>query len=364
MACAIHERQVSSSEEFPVWEVDGRSFWNALAKQAEANLAMSKAILSQSQRMVSNECVAALEPDRLESWYVADRDAANVAKFAGDIAEQTNSLSFVQQAVGLRQNELQSVDATRELGNAGRISASPEKAEALHAGVAKPIVGTKRRVPSVLELLTAQGADALVAEGDMSLTDGKAAECSAEQATGKGQASDISEKDPERIRVAKNITNEAMIHRCAMDGECVRGVQGGQSASDEDPETLGSSSTETFEARASELPRPPEPGSSNKTSLEGRRDEPGHLAERFDREADEFEVCFFDDFRKGVIQEEVLRDALDYFRAGRTRPSKIREIDIVEARLEIARSLRKAKGGAGETTKKAKHNRSRQKGRG
>ena len=45
-------------------------------------------------------------------------------------------------------------------------------------------------------------------------------------------------------------------------------------------------------------------------------------------------------------------------------PSKIREIDIVEARLEIARSLRKAKGGAGETTKKANIHRShpRQKG--
>ena len=33
------------------------------------------------------------------------------------------------------------------------------------------------------------------------------------------------------------------------------------------------------------------------------------------------------------------------------RPSKIREIDIVEARLAITRARRKAKGGAGETTK-------------
>ena len=44
----------------------------------------------------------------------------------------------------------------------------------MYAVVAKPIVGTKRREPSVLELLTAQRADALVAGRDMSLTDGKA----------------------------------------------------------------------------------------------------------------------------------------------------------------------------------------------
>ena len=80
MAGAMHVRQESSSVEFPLWEVDGRSFWNALAKQAEANLmqaganlkqaeanhAMSNAILSQTQRTVSSECVAAMEPDRLE----------------------------------------------------------------------------------------------------------------------------------------------------------------------------------------------------------------------------------------------------------------------------------------------------------
>ena len=47
---------------------------------------------------------------------------------------------------------------------------STENAEALQAVVTKPIVGTKR-VPSVLELLTAQGAAAVGAEGDKSLTD-------------------------------------------------------------------------------------------------------------------------------------------------------------------------------------------------
>ena len=66
----------------------------------------------------------------------------------------------------------------------------------------------------------------------MSLTDGKAE--SRATATGKGQASDISENDPERIRVAKNITNEVTIHRCATDGDIGDVPQ------------------------ASELPRPPE----------------------------------------------------------------------------------------------------------
>ena len=106
------------------------------------------------------------------------------------------------------------------------------------------MVGTKRRVPSVLELLTAQRADALVAEGDKSVTDGETPQAvessgkvdpgkggglaivAARQATGKGQASDISEKDPERIGVAKNTTNEATIHRCATDGGA-SGVEGG-----------------------------------------------------------------------------------------------------------------------------------------
>ena len=97
-----------------------------------------------------------MEPDRLESWFVAECDAE-----AGSvIAEQ-----IVHQAGRLRQDEQQNVDSTRELVNAGGKGASPVIVEALQAVVDKPIVGTKRRVPSVLELLTAQKADALVAEG-------------------------------------------------------------------------------------------------------------------------------------------------------------------------------------------------------
>ena len=89
---------------------------------------------------------------------------------------------------------------------------------------------------------------------------------------------------------------------------------------------------------------------------------PTEGAEEFDWEADNNEHYFFEGFRHDVIPEEELREAPDYYRAGRTRPSKFREIDIVEARLKIARSLREAIGGAGETTKKAKTKRSRQKG--
>ena len=145
MAGAMHERHVSSSEDFPVWEVDGRSFWNALAMQAEANLAMSNAILSQSQRMVSNECVAAMEPDRLEMWYVADSDAADVAKIAGQIVERTNSLSFEKKHVG-------------------DFCEKPDLVAAVPS--ARCGFGSKRGVSSVLEQPTASGVNAAAEAAD------------------------------------------------------------------------------------------------------------------------------------------------------------------------------------------------------
>ena len=52
----------------------------------------------------------------------------------------------------------------------------------------------------------------------------------------------------------------------------------------------------------------------------------------------------FEDFRYGRIPEENLRDVFDYYKTGRARPSKYREIHIVEARLEIAKSLRTLRG--------------------
>jgi len=55
-------------------------------------------------------------------------------------------------------------------------------------------------------------------------------------------------------------------------------------------------------------------------------------------EANANEACFLDDFRKGKIQEEDLRDALEYYAAGRELkglgPSPIRESDIEAARLQ------------------------------
>ena len=122
--------------------------WEALLKQAQANLETAHAIRLQIQLKLSKESAADMEPDRLEAWFVAEGDAEAGAV----IAEQ-----IVHQVEGSRQGELHTVDST-------------ENAEALQAVVAKPIVGTKR-VPSVLELLTAQGAAAVGAEGDKSPPD-------------------------------------------------------------------------------------------------------------------------------------------------------------------------------------------------
>ena len=66
---------------------DGRAIWEALLKQSEANKAISDAILAHTQRMVRAETAAAMEPDRLDSWYCADGDAHDVASIAGQIVE-------------------------------------------------------------------------------------------------------------------------------------------------------------------------------------------------------------------------------------------------------------------------------------
>ena len=163
-------------------------------------------------------------------------------------------------------------------------------------------------------------------------------------------------------------------------------------------ETSGSRATEAFEARASELLRPPEDAAAEKAATEkGKQpvglietlvangicadakggcvaegaepneDEvenqhPTQWAVRLEHEADYNEADAFNDFLKGVIQEDELRETLEYYRESRMRfgagPSKIREIDISEARLALARCRREAKGGVAETTKKAKNHRS------
>ena len=80
---------------------DERAIWEALLKQSEANLKQSEALLKQSeankaisdailahtQRMIRAESAAAMEPDRLDSWYCADGDAHDVASIAGQIVE-------------------------------------------------------------------------------------------------------------------------------------------------------------------------------------------------------------------------------------------------------------------------------------
>ena len=104
-------------------------------------------------------------------------------------------------------------------------------------------------------------------------------------------------------------------------------------------ETSGSRATETFEARASELPRPPEdeaaesgiqaaegggwevqdahpdkcsrnPGESNAETLEGSSIAP-EGAGGLERKIDDLEAEFLDLFRQGGMQEKELREPLD-----------------------------------------------------
>jgi len=138
---------------------DDRTIWDALLKQAEANLkqaeanlATSSAIHFQTQRMVSKEGAADMELDRLESWYFADSDAEARASTAGQI---------VKQAEGLRQGEQQlggtgtGPDQERQgLQQDGGIDGVGRTLQAVSPSIASRAVGTKRRSPSVLELLT------------------------------------------------------------------------------------------------------------------------------------------------------------------------------------------------------------------
>ena len=102
-----------------------------------------------TQRRLCLESVVNVEPDRLEAWFVADGDAEAGAV----IAEQ-----IVQQAERIWQDKQPTVETTGGLGNAGGRCPSPAAIPAVHANAAQPVVGTKRRVPSVLELLAAKGA--------------------------------------------------------------------------------------------------------------------------------------------------------------------------------------------------------------
>ena len=59
--------------------------WEPLLKQAEANLETARAMHLQTQRMMSKESAVDMEPDRLEAWYIADRDSEAGADIAGQI---------------------------------------------------------------------------------------------------------------------------------------------------------------------------------------------------------------------------------------------------------------------------------------
>ena len=120
---------------------DERIIWETLLKQAEANRAIANAILSQTQRMVREEDLATMEPDRLDAWYAAANDAADGATIAGMIAEQANSCCPEVQLEPER-----FVEAASTADGTARYTSEEGSRCAL---------GTKRVVPSVLDLLNA-----------------------------------------------------------------------------------------------------------------------------------------------------------------------------------------------------------------
>ena len=113
-----------------------KMIWDALLRQAEANLRQAEANLRQAtanegtssaiklltQRLLCRECVAAVEPDRVEAWYAADGDAEAIASLSGQIAQQAYCSWHGIPPV---------VDGQ----------------------VGKQVMGVRRQVPSVLDLL-------------------------------------------------------------------------------------------------------------------------------------------------------------------------------------------------------------------
>ena len=283
--------------------------WEALLKQAQANLETAHAIRLQIQLKLSKESAADREPDRLEAWIVADCDAEAGAV----IGEQ-----IVHQAEGSRQGELHTVDSTGS-------------AEALQAVVAKPIVGTKR-VPSVLELLAAQGAAAVGAEGDKSLT-----VCEASKAVENSGASDNGELDAHRAMqeqfdaMSTLKQPEGFIKSLEANGIVVDINGGWKRCAGHAP---SKHPNKPLEGSILVPEKPSEKGKAIDKLPEDTNPQDGEVhiqlptegAEEFDWEADNKEHYFFETFD------------FEGFR----------------------RTLRKANGGAGETTKKTKNERSRQ----
>ena len=95
--------------------------WGALLLQAEANLALSQSLLRCTQSVFDKEVTVDLEPDRLESWYAARGDAAIGCDIAEHVTQQAQNIIGPGEQRG------------------------------------KCAIGSKRRVPSVLELLKGEG---------------------------------------------------------------------------------------------------------------------------------------------------------------------------------------------------------------
>ena len=121
--------------------------------------------------------------------------------------------------------------ATEELGNAGSKGPPPDEIVATQAVDAKTAVGTRRRVPSVLELLTAQGAAA--AEGDRNGMEIAAEKAAADKAAAEKAAAEkaSAEKTPadraaaekasaERTAAEKTAAEKAVAEKAAAGSMC------------------------------------------------------------------------------------------------------------------------------------------------
>jgi hypothetical protein len=197
-------------------DFDDKMIWDALLRQAEANLRLSESILRQAvanegtsstirqltQRMLCKENAAALEPDRLDAWYAADGDAETVTSLAGQIVQQAGSCW--PEAVGGRDVQ----------------HSSPPL---IHKLVGKQVVGTKRRVPSVIDLLVKQppnGAEIEVASttaecGRATSEDGEADEARDGADKGRGANKPTTAKSGKKAAAEKVATKEATAAKAA-----------------------------------------------------------------------------------------------------------------------------------------------------
>ena len=160
----------------------------------------------------------------------------------------------------------------------------------------------------------------------------------AKNKTGKGQASDMSEIDPEGIEVAKKTAPEAEVHRCPTNTDCasvrvehskpearpagliktleasgIEATKGG--GWNVKPKHTTDAGTKWFDISPSEgeIDSGDEKGGGWKIASEHASGADRRASSEYTTEADANEACFLDDFRKGEIQEEDLREAPEYY---------------------------------------------------